>query len=66
MPTYDYRCPGCGAEFSAFVTMSRRNEVPCPECDRAEVEQRVTSFYHSGSAAGACAPGRCASCAGCR
>jgi putative FmdB family regulatory protein len=32
MPTYDYRCPQCGAEDERFVKVSIRKEQDCGEC----------------------------------
>lgn len=68
MPTYDYVCPHCGAEFSAFVTMSQRDTVPCPDCDCSEVRQRITTVHRSGAHGGgeACSTRSCSGCPGCR
>ncbi|MFP4199846.1 MAG: FmdB family zinc ribbon protein [Clostridia bacterium] len=67
MPTYDYVCPRCGEEFSAFVTMSERDRVPCPNCDSAEVRQRITTVHRAGRGCGeACSTGGCSGCKGCR
>ena len=32
MPTYDYRCQGCGHEFELFQSMTARVKRTCPEC----------------------------------
>ncbi|MCH7797730.1 MAG: zinc ribbon domain-containing protein [Planctomycetes bacterium] len=32
MPTYDYRCRGCGHEFELFQSMSAPLKRKCPEC----------------------------------
>ena len=32
MPTYDYRCRGCGHEFELFQAMSAALKRKCPEC----------------------------------
>ncbi len=32
MPTYDYRCQGCGHEFELFQSMSDKVKRKCPEC----------------------------------
>ncbi len=32
MPTYDYRCQGCGYEFELFQSMSAKVKRKCPEC----------------------------------
>ena len=32
MPTYDYRCQGCGHEFELFQSMSAKVKRKCPEC----------------------------------
>jgi putative FmdB family regulatory protein len=35
MPTYGYRCPGCGAEFDVWQRMSDPAGASCPECGQA-------------------------------
>lgn len=32
MPTYDYRCRGCGHEFEQFQQMSEKPLHKCPRC----------------------------------
>jgi putative FmdB family regulatory protein len=32
MPTYEYRCPECGAEFEKFQKMSDEPVADCPGC----------------------------------
>lgn len=34
MPTYEYRCTGCGAEFEKFQRMSDEPVAECPECGK--------------------------------
>ena len=34
MPTYDYRCEKCGAEFEDFLPMSKRTEPTEKPCDK--------------------------------
>ncbi len=37
MPTYDYRCRGCGRDFEVFQRMSDKPGASCPGCgDEAE------------------------------
>lgn len=47
MPTYDYRCEKCGAEFSLTETMSAHGKkaVTCPTCKSANVTQLITASY---------------------
>lgn len=33
MPTYEYRCPGCGNDFEKFQRMSDPAVAPCPQCN---------------------------------
>ena len=35
MPTYDYRCKGCGHVFELFHGMSEDPAPECPECGQA-------------------------------
>ncbi len=46
MPTYDYRCQGCGEEFSLVMSISEhdRKRVSCPQCKGRKVEQLVSGF----------------------
>ena len=32
MPTYSYRCPGCGREYDRLQKMSDSTLVECPDC----------------------------------
>ena len=32
MPTYDYKCPGCGYEMEVEKRMSDPDPIFCPEC----------------------------------
>ena len=32
MPNYDLRCPECDHTWSAFMSMSARDEAKCPKC----------------------------------
>ena len=39
MPTYDYRCQACGAEFERFQKMSDGLLRKCPECGRLKLKR---------------------------
>ena len=41
MPTYDYRCKGCGHEFELFQSMSAKPERTCPKCGRKTLERLI-------------------------
>lgn len=41
MPTYEYRCPGCGNEFEKFQKMSDEPVAECPACGAAS-ERRLS------------------------
>jgi putative FmdB family regulatory protein len=41
MPTYEYRCPGCGTEFEKFQKMSDEPVAECPRCG-ANAERRIS------------------------
>ncbi len=34
MPTYDYRCDGCGHEFELFQSMKDKPKRKCPKCSK--------------------------------
>jgi putative FmdB family regulatory protein len=57
MPLFEYRCPGCGAEFETLVLKaSEKTGVKCPVCDSRELEEKLSSFASGPSASADCAP----------
>jgi putative FmdB family regulatory protein len=32
LPTYEYKCPGCGHRFEEFMAISDAREIKCPVC----------------------------------
>lgn len=32
MPTYSYRCPGCGHDYTKFQKITDKSRAKCPEC----------------------------------
>jgi putative FmdB family regulatory protein len=47
MPTYEYRCEGCGKNFSVNMHMAEhdRGETSCPECKGKSIVQQYGSFF---------------------
>lgn len=41
MPTYDYRCNGCGHEFEQFQSMKDKALVKCPACRKNTLERLI-------------------------
>jgi len=41
MPTYDYRCNGCGHTFEHFQGLSEPLLTRCPECRRKKLERLI-------------------------
>ncbi len=41
MPTYDYRCKGCGHEFELFQSMSAALKRKCPECGEPKLKRLI-------------------------
>lgn len=41
MPTYDYRCDGCGHEFELFQQMSASVKKKCPECGKLKLKRLI-------------------------
>jgi putative FmdB family regulatory protein len=39
MPTYDYRCHGCGHEFEVFQSISADELRKCPECGKPKLRR---------------------------
>ena len=47
MPTYDFRCGGCGKKYTLTMTISERNakRVKCPKCKSVKAEPIFSSFF---------------------
>ena len=43
MPTYDYRCEGCGHTFDEFQSMSSALLTDCPECKEPKLRRLIGS-----------------------
>ncbi|MFG0259771.1 MAG: FmdB family zinc ribbon protein [Phycisphaerales bacterium JB041] len=41
MPTYDYKCNGCGHTFELFQSMSDKVKRKCPECGKNTLERLI-------------------------
>lgn len=41
MPTYDYRCNGCGHAFEHFQAISDKLLRKCPECGKPKLERLI-------------------------
>ena len=46
MPTYEFRCSGCGKKFEHQETVAQhdRHREVCPDCSSRKVEQVPSSF----------------------
>ena len=43
MPTYDYRCEGCGHEMAIFHGMTEEARKTCPECNEDRLRRLIGS-----------------------
>lgn len=41
MPTYDYRCSGCGHEFEEFQSITAAPLKKCPKCGKAKLVRLI-------------------------
>jgi putative FmdB family regulatory protein len=41
MPTYEYKCDACGAEFERFQSITAAPVKRCPECGKAKVRRLI-------------------------
>ena len=41
MPTYDYRCRGCGHELEMFQSMRDGPKRKCPECGQLKLQRLI-------------------------
>ncbi|MFT5052195.1 MAG: putative FmdB family regulatory protein [Chlamydiales bacterium] len=52
MPTYDYKCDGCGAEMEIFHSMTQSAKRKCPECGKLKLVRQIgagAGFLFKGS-----------------
>ena len=47
MPIYEYRCGGCGHEFTLVLSIAEHDKAkkPCPKCKSENVEQTVSAVF---------------------
>jgi putative FmdB family regulatory protein len=47
MPVYDFRCAGCGHEFTLTMTIKEREaeEIKCPKCGATKPDQLLAPFF---------------------
>src|SRR5215207_6216487 len=43
MPTYEYKCDACGAEFERFQSIMAAAIKRCPECGKAKVRRLIST-----------------------
>ncbi len=46
MPTYEYKCTGCGKSFNLILGIKEHEKakVACPKCGSKKVTQKISSF----------------------
>lgn len=42
MPTYEYRCKGCGHELEIFQPITAKPKRKCPECEKNALERLIS------------------------
>lgn len=42
MPTYEYRCNGCGHEFEIFQSITAKSLRKCPSCEKNALERLIS------------------------
>jgi len=43
MPTYEYRCEGCGHEVEYFQSMSEGAKKKCPKCGKLRLKRKISA-----------------------
>jgi len=43
MPTYDYKCDGCGHTFELFQSITKRPIRKCPKCGKRKLVRLIGS-----------------------
>ncbi len=72
MPTYEYLCLNCDAEFEKVLPISQADKrVRCPQCGARRTKKLLSSFYAAGlsskrSSSSACATCTRSSCSSCK
>ena len=41
MPTYEYQCNACGAEFELFQSITAKSIKKCPQCSKRRVRRLI-------------------------
>jgi len=41
MPTYEYKCTGCGVVFDEFQSITAKPLTDCPKCQKKQVLKRL-------------------------
>lgn len=45
MPIYEFECTTCAHTFEKlFLSMSKEQEIHCPECQSSEVRKKISLF----------------------
>lgn len=44
MPIYEFACSQCGRAFEELVSISKINEVVCPQCGSGQVKKKMSTF----------------------
>jgi len=43
MPTYEYKCEGCGYTFEKFQTITKGSIRKCPKCSKLKLKRLIGS-----------------------
>lgn len=52
MPMYEYQCNSCGEQFEELVSLSSKEEPPCPKCSSGDTRKLVSLFGGMGGGGG--------------
>ncbi len=69
MPTYEFTCKSCKNHFDVFISISKKGNVTCPQCNGKDLQESFGAVYIGGQlsnpSAGtgsACSSGSCTTC----
>ena len=68
MPTYEFTCRDCQNHFELFTSISKKNEIVCPECGSKNLQEVYGAFFVGGNVSnpsagtGGSCDGSCATC----
>jgi len=52
MPMYEFQCDDCGHVFEKLRRLSDSGTPPCPQCESAQTQKKISGFVAKGGKSG--------------